>query len=456
MAHMERERILIITHSYTPFLNPRAYRWSAVCEHWVIEGKQVDVIASWLPGLRRFEILNGVEVHRVGGSILERLRAILRPKSRSTVEINGEAIERRSRNIIKVIGRWVFGVVKYIHDKVWKNLYWPDYACSWIAPAVSKGLELCEMIKYSTVISVSDPFSSHIAGKKIKRNDPDIKWLVDIGDPFCFRHDNPTNNHNLYRKLNYRKEHQIFELADCISVTTENTRKKYAELFSGMGRKIKVIPPLMTVFSPNISDDKILSPNKKIKLVYVGTLYRSIRNPEYLLNLFEVLASIPGHDNVELHFFGGFDDCRDVFEKYRYLFGQKLFLHGLVNRSKVMQAMKEADILVNIGNNNPYQLPSKLVEYVTMEKPILNLHTIDSDSSKEFLDGYPALLNLHTCPSNSIYDQAHELGGFIKSIPIEIDDNFKTVWRGKFGIEQIASEYFSLLQQRQSETAVTQ
>lgn len=445
MAHMERERILIISHSYSPLLNPRAFRWSAIAEKWAEQGLKVDVITSWLPGLKRFEILNGVEIHRVGGGITERLRFVLRPVSRSTTGTRSKNSGESQGGILKSVSGWILTIARFINDKIWKNIYWPDYACLWIGPASSKALELCEMEKYSSVISVSDPFSSHLAGKSVKATFSDINWLVDIGDPFSFREDCPGNNLRLYRRLNYRLESQIFRLADSISVTTDSTRRIFAELHYGSAAKIKVIPPLMSVTGQTLFDESVLSKNQKIKLVYVGTLYRAIRNPEPLLKLFEKVVSLPGHENIELHFFGGYDDCRDIFEQYHYLIGEKIFTHGLVRRGLVLQAMHEADILVNIGNNNSYQLPSKIVEYVAMAKPIVNLHTIENDSSKEFLADYPAVLNLFMQPNNSILKQANELVGFLKPGQIQIDDVVKSDWREKYGIEKICGAYSRLL-----------
>ena len=445
MAHMERERILIISHSYTPFINPRAFRWSAIAECWTRQGLKVDVITSWLPGLRRFEISNGVEIHRIGGSVIERLRAILRPKSRATTADNSPRAGKVQPSLISKISGWTLAIAKFVNDRIWKNIYWPDYACLWIGFASTKALELCAMERYSTIISVSDPFSSHLAGKSVKLHYPEINWLVDIGDPFCFRHDNPTNNHTLYGKLNYRKERQIFEMADTISVTTETTLRKYAELFASAAGKMTVIPPLMTEPARASDGKRVLSENENIKMIYVGTLYRSIRNPEYLLKLFKSLLSTHGNMNIELHFFGGYDDCRDIFEPYQLLLADKLVLYGLVNRTKVSKAMLEADILINIGNDNSYQLPSKLVEYARLGKPIVNLHSIDDDSSKEFLKEYPAILNLDTRPNSSVEEQVRKLADFINRLPISVSENFLQNWRKQFGVETIANEYARLI-----------
>jgi glycosyltransferase involved in cell wall biosynthesis len=443
LAHMDSERILIITHSYTPFINPRAFRWSAIAENWVQKGIKVDVITSWLPGLLRCEELNGVEVYRVGGGIIERLRALLRPKSRATTSTNETIDSAKKTN--RSFKSLFLASVRFMHDKIWKNLYWPDFACTWIGPATNKALELCSMEDYSTVISVSDPFSSHLVGRKIRSQYPQLNWLVDIGDPFAFRTDNPTNNHKLYNKLNYNYESNVFAEADFISVTNENIKNKYSQLYAGSSRKTVVIPPMMNELTYSISDDRVLGESNRIKLVYIGTLYRKIRNPEYLLKLFSAVLSIELGNSVELHLIGGYHDCMDIIEPFMRESGDRLILHGLVNRQTVINSIVEADVLINIGNNNPYQLPSKLVEYAWFAKPIVNIHSLENDSSKIFLQDYPAILNLYTGTNESIEAAAQQLLRFVSKIPYEIDPKYLYDWQSKYGADRVSSKYYDLV-----------
>ena len=53
--------------------------------------------------------------------------------------------------------------------------------------------------------------------------------------------------------------------------------------------------------------------------------------------------------------------------------------------------IKEADVLINIGNNNKYQEPSKLIEYMYSGKKILNICSIEEDTSAELLKIYPVV-----------------------------------------------------------------
>ena len=443
MAAIERSRILIISHSYTPFLNPRAFRWTAIAEKWVQQGGKVDVVCSWMPGLRRREFVNGVGVYRVGGEIIERMRSILRPENCSAAEYektNSSLTAKKNR-----LASLIMTAVRFIHDVFWKNIYWPDYACTWIGPASNKALDLCSTQDYSAIISVSDPFSSHLAGRKVKSHYPQVNWLVDIGDPFCFRDDIPMNNLQFYKNINAKVERDIFDEADGISVTCQPTADKYAELFPEFKNQIEVIPPLLSITYGQKKTGSFFASDGSLRILYIGTLYRSIRSPELLLKLFAKLKQHNPDTTIELHFVGSINKCEDSFERYHQMIGNQIFLHGQVDRDSAICAMKEADLLVNIGNANRYQLPSKIVEYASLGKPILNLSTIDDDSSQMFLKNYTAILNLRCQGDIPSESDVLEVMNFIKGIPYEIDQSYLHNLRESFGIDAIAESYSKLL-----------
>jgi hypothetical protein len=50
--------------------------------------------------------------------------------------------------------------------------------------------------------------------------------------------------------------------------------------------------------------------------------------------------------------------------------------------------MKDVDVLVNIGNDSAAQLASKVIEYLALGKPVLNLVSIDRDASVAELADY--------------------------------------------------------------------
>lgn len=422
MTHM---RILIITHSYPPAKNPRAFRWGTITDKLVKSGHVVDVVTSVSGAVSDDLTREGLSVYRCGISIRD---AILK---KATIQNNGKGAIPSSK-----------GILKRIYDLTWKRVCWPDYAGPWVLPAYLKVKSLLKNNKYDGIISVSLPFSGHLVGLLGKLSSPGIPWLADSGDPFCFFDAYPLNNHFLYSRLNYAVERRVFNAATVLTVTTEGTKRKYAEIFPGSLDKITVIPPLLSE-TPYDHGSDLFSGSEAIRWVFVGTLYKKIRNPEFLLSIFSALSRLPGR-KLELHFLGPINDCQDCFSPYTGIIGKQIFLHGLLDKSAAATAMRQADYLVNIGNSTPYQLPSKVVEYVWAEKPVLNFVDIPDDSSAEFFAPHPAVITLLR-DKGTLEQHSRAVEEFMSKSAEGFDKAGLQSWLSDFSAEKISAEYISNL-----------
>jgi len=230
LADIGSERILIISHSYKPLINPRAFRWFSIAEHWAKTGATVDVICSPVAGEDSECTINNVKVYRTGSIFLERLRSLFRSGSRATTSLSTERTPTNKNLLSSFINLLIKFPAKFVHDMFWKKIYWPDYACLWIGPAAKKAIELTSKYHYDVMITVSDPFSSHMVGLKLKEIIQSLHWVVDIGDPFSFRNDAPTNNYGLYKSRNINIERIVLAAADAVSVTCQPTANKYVEV----------------------------------------------------------------------------------------------------------------------------------------------------------------------------------------------------------------------------------
>jgi len=61
---------------------------------------------------------------------------------------------------------------------------------------------------------------------------------------------------------------------------------------------------------------------------------------------------------------------------------------GLMDHGSVLEMEKNAEYLVNIGNENPNLIPSKIFEYMRFGKPIISTYRTDNDTSLEPLKKY--------------------------------------------------------------------
>ncbi len=436
-------RLLVVSNFYTPMVSPRAFRWAAIAEYWAAQGHVVDVVCAWMSARPLHETLNGVHLHRVGKSLVQVLRGWVRQPG---VEgSHGRQLEASSAGGGK---RRLTAFMKWVHNRTWKRVYWPDDACLWYFPAMIEGKRLLTSHDYNGLVTVSIPFTSHLVGLRLKREFPSIPWIVDIGDPFSFSDAAPQNNHRIYRWLNHYAEEIVLATADAVTVTTDRTLERYAILFPKSASKLHTVPPLVSITGSELGNDEVSSALSsdagKVRLMFIGSLNKNVRNPDFLLQLFARVLETPLADRVELHFVGEIHDCGDSFRAYRALLGEKIFLHGVVSHETAIQAMHEADILVNIGNRTAHQLPSKVVEYASTGKPILSLMSRPDDSSARLLESYPAALFVTEDEASLDGESFARLLRFIERPP-SIEPGFFTSWLSAFQPPSIASSYEKLL-----------
>jgi glycosyltransferase involved in cell wall biosynthesis len=431
-------RLLVVSNAYTPAPNPRAFRWSAVAEHWAERGHTVDVVCAPVPGREAPCVIGGVNVHPAGGAVTGRLRHALARAARledAPSRGNGRA------------ARGGPSILRRIYDATWRQVYWPDYACAWYPAARRTVHRLLAVRRYDGMVTVSVPFTGHLVGFAARKRHPELPWVADIGDPFSFVEGTTPNNQHLYTGLNRVVERRLFGAADSVAVTTDGTEREYAARYPESAGKVTVIPPLLSLPACDAAEGEGFFPvgDGKLRLVFVGTFYRTIRSPEFLLGLYRRLLASDLGPRLELHLLGSTHDCDDLIARHADLLGRSVFVHGVVDRDSATAAMRQADVLVNVGNENSYQLPSKVVEYVSTGRPILNLVAGERDSSHAFLRRFDACFAV---PSDEALPPARfeALVEFLRKPPVMGREAIARAV-APFRTEAIAGAYEALIRQ---------
>lgn len=418
-------RLLVITYSYFPDLTPRAFRWRAVAEQLSKQGHEVHILCA---SLGSDAVMNGVIVHRV-------LDRFVQGFTRTTPS---DAVPTRSGNA--VVGYFKKTLRRFVRA-VWRFIYWPDFACGWIVPAVKALRELQVKEQFDWIISSSHPFSGHLVTLLGRNAKVDTKWLVDISDPYCLMHQPSPYNRLLYGGLSKLVEGRVIASADALSMTTDSTLGIYEAAFPGCKNKTRVIGPLMSL---PVTPPRLRKSDGVLRLVYIGTLYRRLRSPSFLLACTQTLKQAYPNMPLELHFYGALNDCGDQLASYTEAASPFVFAHGMVNRVAVQQAMVDADVLVNIGNDSEAQLASKVVEYMAVGRPILNIISIEKDTSVAALEDYPSVLTIRRTggkPSPQLVDCLHR---FLTNLPA-VDARIPSLVRERYSPANITYQYESLL-----------
>ena len=420
-------RMLVISFSYAPMLHARAFRWTALTRHFASRGWEVDVLTSWQPGAQE-SVAGTLRIHRAGWRWAEKLRNLLQRRRGQTAASSAASPGTGSR------------ILHAIRSLLWQPFYWPDSSCFWYWPAKAAALRLVRERAHDVVVSVTPTFTGVLVGAALHRAHPRVRWVLDVGDPFSLQLHAAFNNAWLYGALNRRVERRTFALADAISVTTPQTAARYAEAFPESAGKIAVIPPLFSV-----PDDRVApASHDAMRFVYVGTLYKDLREPGFLLEIFDALRRSSPERKLELHLYGDTHQFAALLDLWRARLGDALRVHGSVPRGEVAAAIEGASVLVNIGNRSDDQLPSKLVEYVASGKPIVSIASGEGDLSAAFLRGYPDKLLLR---DSGIAPSAEQLAGlqrFCAGLPRRVAAHEVEALIEPYTLPRIAAAYEAL------------
>ncbi|SVD50459.1 uncharacterized protein METZ01_LOCUS403313, partial [marine metagenome] len=203
-------KILIISYTYWPQIEPRSIRGRSIADYWVKNGHSVSVITA-SPQKKQTKInKNDVNIIYIPENFIGLLRRKL-SKEKTT-----EILSNAHQNISKVNKAINFNIllksfIKLSYELILKRIQWPDFAWTWIFNARRGTLNhLNSNEAYDIIISVSHPFSSHLVAKSIKHKFQKMKWILDMGDPFCFLVESPPNNFLFYNALNRHIEGTCF------------------------------------------------------------------------------------------------------------------------------------------------------------------------------------------------------------------------------------------------------
>lgn len=125
-----------------------------------------------------------------------------------------------------------------------------------------------------------------------------------------------------------------------------------------------------------------------INLLFVGKFYADIRHPQYLFDMMEQLRDT----NIVLHIVGplnymGFD--KEYINKYFTNKMSNIRFYGAVPPQEADELLLHADVLVHVGNSIDSLMPSKILDYISSGKPILNICKIRNCPTIPLMERYP-------------------------------------------------------------------
>jgi hypothetical protein len=244
-------------------------------------------------------------------------------------------------------------------------------------PNIEFMYKIPEIIKneknHDLLISIADPHQIHWGCARARLKFPDQfpkKWIADCGDPFM------ENGDTKYHRQFFSKYEKLFcKQCDYITVPHEKAIDGYYPEYRS---KISVIPQGFE-FDLN-PENRNFSENKVLTFSYAGVFLKDIRNPASLL---EYLTT------VETNFkFIIYTPYTELLLPYKKALGDKLEIRSTISRKSLIESLKSMDFLLNLENvDTPTAIPSKLIDYAIVGRPILSINhrNIDYNNIDRFL-----------------------------------------------------------------------
>ena len=363
-------RILLIAYNYPPQASPQAIRWHYLSRELARRGAKVHVLAPDVPAQAgaALDVPAGVTVHRCdAGGLAGWLARAQRRRYRNDAAGSrvGAGTGRRNGTVtLNWKGRWLQQLQRWVGLACF-----PDSRGQWRRPARAALVQLVETLRPDVLISSHEPAVTLELGLGMATRVP--AWLADLGDPVLTPYTPPR-----WRQRAWRLEEAVCRAASAIGVTTDDTRELLRVRHGADAAKIFVLSQGYDDSVPRTLSTEALAQGQSLRLLYSGRFY-PFRNPVPLL---EAVVAL---DRVRLTVVAPEVDPELL--AYAERSGGRIVFAGEQPHERVLAWQRECDVLVNIGNALPAQVPGKLFEYLGSGKPILHCQSTDDDPAVALL-----------------------------------------------------------------------
>lgn len=340
------KKILIVSRSFYPMNSPRSFRTTELAKEFARQGHNVTVLTTKRPEHPAFENEHNLMIEDLGQPMWKEVKLT----GKGPILLFKRAIRRFSQLLLEYPNiEYYFKVKKALIRKEKKREH------------------------YDLLISIAVPYSIHwgVAAVWKKKNNIAKTWVADCGDPFMGQ-ENDTFKPAFYFKY---VEKWFCKKVDFLTIPVETAIPAYYPEFH---YKIKII-------SQGFNFDEIeLAPYVKNEIphfAYAGGLIPGRRDPKEFL---EFLVNYP-----QLYKFDIYTQDVGLVQSYADRSQGRIEIKEYMPRRQLLFELSKLDFMVNFENAGEKQMPSKIIDYVIIKKPVLSVNSFNFEQKpvEEFLTG---------------------------------------------------------------------
>lgn len=362
-------RLLLVAYEFPPGSSPQALRWTYLVRELALRGHEVHVLAPRIPayGSGLPALPPTVRVYRTFAGPLMGFIESRSARGADAAPAAGRAPTTQNEELnwkgrIHVAGlNWKGRLFEQI-KAVWGYCLFPDIRAEWNPWARPELDRLLRSVKPDVVLASHEPASCLAVA--LGAGQHRIPLVVDLGDPVLAPYTPPR-----WCRRALAIERRVMNQAAHVFVTTEKAR---AQLQARHASE----PARCTVLTQGFDDrarpgtaahatEATQAPDAVLRLLYTGSFY-DFRRADVLLDALRHVAGV--------HLSIASTRVPEVVARFATARPDRLHILGYIDHSHALVLQRKADVLVNLSNTDPVQIPGKLYEYLGACRPILNVH----------------------------------------------------------------------------------
>ena len=358
-------KILFVTEHFYPDISATGncirilsdYFWSKKWDVTVLS-KQTNI--KW----KDEEVIDQIKIHRIKPLFYEM-----------------ETDKRTKKLLFKIIYRFASIILLPI---------WPIKSLTTSNRFYKKIIKLNKQNHYDAIVYSVNPPSSLIINFKVKKHSkiqcPTAVYYLDALQGVC-------TNKLFGRKISDKKIKKLEQ--KCLPYFDKVLFSKgHEEIYNKEINNSQNIFLGLPTLSINKLNAKVKHKNgrkKNISMVYAGTISKE-RNPNILINVLAELAN-QYHTKIRLDLYGKLIDVK--MPRHKDIFFECVH-NGQIEARQIDKIYNQSDVLVNIDNINQNMIPSKIFEYISYKKPIINFSQSNNSKVSKLLEKYNYALTINT------------------------------------------------------------
>lgn len=276
------------------------------------------------------------------------------------------------------------GSIQRLKDTISAVLRYPDFAAGWLFPAILSGGSCIRERNIDAIFATGSPWTALLVGWALKWRYGTC-FVADFRDPWV---GNPYSDPDPRWRLALDRwwERRIVESADLVTLNTERLREEFVSRYPTIdsARFITLRNGFDAADFEGIDVHRTpkcsTSAKGMLDLVHAGLVYGK-RDLRPILEAVALLGGMPqdGGPKVRIFQLGDVEDAEQLncWLNDRGL-NQVLSCVETLPYRECLERMAHADVLVILQQGTVNQVPSKLYEYIFLQKPILAIGETES------------------------------------------------------------------------------